>query len=328
MIAGMNYIIIGTGNICSTYINALGRMPESNITGFISRSGRHPEAAPELPVWSDLAEVDLPFDAVIITTPNGLHHKTAVQAASLGKHVLTEKPLDISSAAMDAMITACRDAGVTLSVSFQRRMNPDNLALKMLLDEGRLGNVFAADLSCKFWRPGEYYASAEYRGGLSIDGGGPFMQQAVHNLDLYQWLFGVPVEVKSMTGTFCHNIEAEDHGAALFRHENGMIGSVIASTAVRPGMPARMEVHTDRGSFITTDDRITFWDIEGIENPAAEIEGEYLSSLNTAAIADTSLHEAVIADFEEALRDGRAPLVTAESARATTELVLRIYDCA
>ena len=240
----MKYIIIGTGNICRTYIQAIGNLPGSQLCGFISRSGNPPEAAPDLPVWNDLNKVDCPYDTVIITTPNSFHHTFAIQAASLGKHVLTEKPMDITVDAMDRMMTACRNARVTLGVSYQRRMNPDNLALKKLMDEDRLGKVFAADLSCKFWRTREYYDSAPYRGGYDIDGGGPFMQQAVHNLDFYQWLFGMPVEVKSMLGTFLHDIDAEDHGAALMRHENGMIGTVIASTAMLPGFMARMARHS------------------------------------------------------------------------------------
>jgi len=322
----MKYIVIGTGNICRTYIQAIGNLSGSELCGFISRSGNVLEEARDLPAWRDLKDVDCHYDSIIITTPNSLHHQFAVQAAELGKHVLTEKPLDITKEAMDLMIEACQHAGVTLSVSFQRRMNPDNLALKKLMVEKKLGKVFAVDLSCKFWRTQEYYNSATYRGGYDIDGGGPFMQQAVHNLDFYQWLFGMPVEVKSMMGTFRHDIEVEDHGAALMRHENGMIGTVIASTAAFPGFKARMEVHSDKGYFITMDDKITDWNIEGVHNPAIQGSPVYEGSSHNPAVTDSSRHEAVLLDFEGAVREQREPLITAESAKKTSELVLQIYS--
>jgi len=324
----MKYIVIGTGNISRTYIQAIGNLPGSSLCGFISRSGRSPESAPDFPVWKSLDEVDCEYDCVIITTPNKFHHIHAVDAAERGKHVLCEKPLDITREGMDLMIDACRKAGVTLSASYQRRMSPDNLSLKKLMDENKLGRVFAADLSCKFWRDQEYYDSAPYRGGYDIDGGGPFMQQAVHNLDFYQWIFGMPVEVKSMTGRFMHEMEVEDHGAALLRHENGMIGTVIASTAATPGFMARLEVHSDRGYFITVDDRITEWGIAGVPNPAAALPDALESGSNQAFINDSSRHEAVLLDFEEAVREKREPMITAESARRTTELVLMIYKAA
>lgn len=321
----MKYIIIGTGNICRTYIDALKNLPGSEITGFISRSGKSPETAQALPAWKDLEQVDRTYDSVIITAPNSFHHRYARQAAALGKHILTEKPLDITTEAMDQMIQGAKQAGVTLSVSFQRRMNPDNLKLKKLIDSGALGKIFAVDLSCKFWRDQDYYDSAPYRGSVDIDGGGPFMQQAVHNLDLYQWLFGMPVRVKSMMGTFLHQMETEDHGAALMAHENGMIGSIIASTATRPGFKARMEVHSEKGYFITTDDKISDWEIDGVENPAEKVADFSEKVSNVPTISDSSRHQAVLLDFEAAVKDGREPLITGESAKNTTDLVLEIY---
>lgn len=322
----MKYIIIGTGNICKTYIKAIGNLPDSTITGFISRSGKSPEGGTNLPVWTVLKEVDKPFNAVIITSPNGLHHKHAIEAATLGKHVLTEKPLDITIEAMERMTDCCRKNRVQLSVAFQRRMNPDNLAIKKLISEKKLGRIFAVDLSCKFWRTQEYYDSGDYRGAFAIDGGGPFMQQAVHNLDLYQWLFGMPQTIKSMMGTFRHDIEVEDHGAALMGHENGMIGTIIASTATSPGFKARMEVHSDKGYFITTDDKITTWDIEGVSNPGGNTITHNDGGLNSAAVSDSSLHEAVLRDFESSITDKRAPLISPESAALTTQLILKIYE--
>ncbi|WP_319241396.1 Gfo/Idh/MocA family oxidoreductase [uncultured Propionivibrio sp.] len=321
----MKYVMIGTGNIANTYLAAIGKLPDSQVVACVSRSGRRPTSAPDLPCAASLAEISVPFDAVIIGTPNGLHHQAAIEAARLGKHVLTEKPLDIHRATMDAMIDACRRAGVTLAVAYQRRTNPDNITLKRLFAQGAFGRVFAADLSCKFWRDQAYFDSGAYRGSWEGDGGGAFMQQACHNIDTYLWFFGMPAEVTSHVATFVHPIEVEDHGAALLKYENGMIGTIIASTAARPGLPARLEVHCEKGSFVTLDDRISYWAIDGIDNPASAAVPANGNNANSATITDTARHEDILRDFEAAVRDKRPPLIDAESARQTTELILRIY---
>ena len=136
---------------------------------------------------------------------------------------------------MDAMTAACERVGVKLAGSFQRRLSPDNVLMKKLLSEQALGRVFAADMRVKFYRDMNYYDSGNYRDGYAVDGGGPFMQQAAHNVDLFVWFFGMPERVVSMLGTFAHDIEVEDRGVALMRHAGGMIGTLTAASAARPG---------------------------------------------------------------------------------------------
>jgi predicted dehydrogenase len=319
----MRYLLVGSGNIAKTWTLALERM-EGDLVGCVSRSGNRPQnARSDLPVYPSITAVDRPFDAVILTTPNGLHRAGAVEAATLGKHVLTEKPLDITRPAMQAILDAHARAGTVLAVSFQRRTRPDNLALKALFSSQALGRVIGADLSCRFWRDQAYYDSGAWRGGWEIDGGGPFLQQAIHNLDLYRWFFGSPDEVVGRTGTFLHDIEVEDHGAAILRHGDGMIGTVVASTCARPGYPARLEVTTENGCFTTLDDRITAWDVDGVPNPG--LPAPTPASAPTAAVSDTSGHEAILRDFEAAVATGRPPLVSGEEAFLATDLVLRIY---
>ena len=321
----MKYALVGTGNISNIYVSAIAKLSGSEVVACVSRSGRRPAAAPQLHCAASLSELTMPYDAVIITTPNGLHHQAAIEAAQLGKHVLTEKPLDIHLSAMDSMIEACEKAGVTLAVSYQRRTNPDNLTLQRLFANNAFGRIYAADLSCKFWRDQGYYDSSAYRGGWEVDGGGPFMQQACHNIDTYLWFFGMPDEVTSLLGTFAHRIAVEDHGAALLKYSNGMIGSIIASTAARPGLPPRLEVHCEKGTFVTIDDRISFWAIDGIDNPATAVPHANSNNASSAAVTDTARHEDILRDFEAAIRDGRPPLIDGRSARQTSELILRIY---
>lgn len=324
----MRFAIIGTGNIARTYVTAVEKLQGLEVVGFASRSGRVPDyaAGDREMAWS-LGEIESDFDAVILATPPGLHHVGAIAAAELGKHVLTEKPLDVTRENMDAMISACRDAGVKLGVAYQRRMSPDNRAVKKLLDDGALGRIYAADLSVKFYRDQAYYDSAPYRGTYDIDGGGPFIQQASHNIDLYCWFFGLPRRVVSMLDTYAHDIEVEDHGAALLRHEDGMIGTIVASTVARPGFAARFDIHTERGSIVLENDLITTWEVGGIENPSTEPAGAIHSGASVS-VTDTFGHEAILKDFADAVRKGRDPAVTGESAREASELILRIYEAA
>ena len=321
----MRYVIIGSGNICTTYVNAIAEVG-GDVIGVVSRSGRSPASHSTLPSWPTLDAVDQASDAVGVTPPNGLHHEGIADAARLGKHVVTEKPLDISVEAMDAAISACREANVTLAVAYQHRTAPDNRTIKKLLEQGALGRVFAVDLSAKFYRPQSYYDNDEYRGGLAIDGGGPFMQQACHDLDLYTWFFGKPEFVASMLDTFVHDIEVEDHGVALMRHRDGMIGSVVASTATKPGFPARMEVHSEKGSFVLSDDVIAHWSIDGIDKPTDSSYINEHDGATSAAVTDTRAHQAILLDFERAVQTGGTPIASPESARLATELILMIYQ--
>nr|AFW03749.1 oxidoreductase domain protein [Sodalis praecaptivus] len=323
----MKYVIVGTGNISGTYADALQAVAGCELTGFISR--RQPSHGlaghPSLPCWPTLAEVDKPFDAVIVATPNGLHPHSAIEAAGLGKHILVEKPLAITVAAMDNMIDAARQHGVTLAVSYQRRSYPDNLAVKALLARGALGRIYSADLSCRFWRDQPYYDSAEYRGGYRLDGGGVFMQQASHAIDTYIWLFGMPARLHGELATFAHQMEAEDHGAVVLRYDNGMIGTIVASTCARPGYPPRLEVCCEKGTFTLLNDCIDVWQIEGVDNPAQPRPPLADNGASSATLNDSRRHQAILADFERAVAEGEPPLAAADDARRATELILQIY---
>jgi predicted dehydrogenase len=327
----LRFVIVGSGNIAGTWVEVIRKVPSAALVGVVSRGGRRPRTLGEneaVQIAASLGGIRVPFDAVVLATPNGLHREGALAAASLGKHVLSEKPLEISLEAVDGVMAACRKAGVTLGVCFQRRMSPDNIAVKRLIDQGKLGRLYAADLAVKFFREQAYYDSAPYRGGWAVDGGGPFMQQASHQIDLYCWLFGMPSEVKSVTATLAHRMEAEDHGAAVLRHPGGMIGTIVASTVSRPGFPARLEIHGQAGSVVLENDVITRWLVDGVENPSRPPAAAIHSGAASAAVSDTAGHEAILADFVSAVREGREPAVNGESARLATDLINRIYSAA
>ena len=262
------FIVIGSGNIAGTYIKAIQNIDHAEAVGVVSRKATTEELIHKLPAFESLTKVNVDFDAVIVCTPNGFHHQSTIEAASMGKHSLCEKPIDITLDAIDKMIAVCKTNKVKLGVAYQRRFSSDNPIVKKLIDKGRLGKIFSVDLAVKNYRDDAYYNSAGYRGTYEIDGGGPFIQQASHYIDLYYWYFGKPSKLVSSLATFVHDIEVEDHGAVICNHDSGMIGTITASTATKPGFPAKLEIYTEKGYLIMENDEISHWEIDGIENPS------------------------------------------------------------
>lgn len=322
----IKFVIIGNGNIANTYITAIQHIENAEVIGVVSNKLNQPAGFSQIPSFRTLPEIDLDFDAVIVCTPNGYHHVSTIEAATLGKHVLCEKPIDISLESIDKMITACKENNVKLGVAYQRRFSSDNPIVKKLIDENKLGKIFSVDLAVKNYRDDNYYNSSAYRGTYKIDGGGPFIQQASHYIDLYYWYFGKPGKLVSKLATFVHDIEVEDHGAVICLHDSGMIGTITASTATKPGFPARMEIYSTKGYLILENDVITHWDIEGLENPSSQqAGGNWYTGSSSAVVNDTANHEIIIKDFIDAIQTGRDCLITGESARNATEIILDIY---
>ena len=323
------FLLVGSGNIASTYIKAAANVDEIEITGIVSRSGSRPSGASEaLPVFSSISEADCDFDAVILATPNGCHASGCLEAAARGKHVFTEKTLALTRKDMDQMINVCKEKNLQLGVAFQRRTAPDNIIVRDMLKAGKFGKIVACELATNFWRPQSYYSNSPYRGNFALDGGGPFVQQASHNLDLYVWFFGLPQKVYAFTGTFLHEMESEDYGSAICRHENGMIGTIIASTASKPGFEAVMTIRTEKGCITLEGDRITQWQIEDIPNPSRSAGLELHSGASTNAVTATTGHETLLRDFAQKCRNGGKLIVSGEDARAASELILLIYESA
>jgi UDP-N-acetyl-2-amino-2-deoxyglucuronate dehydrogenase len=324
----IKFVIIGSGNIANTYLTAVQHIGNAQVVGLVSKKNNKLPNFAHLRAFQSLQEVDLDFDAVIICTPNAYHHVSAIGAANIGKHVLCEKPIDISLESIDRMIQACKENKVKLGVAYQRRFSSDNPIIKKLIDENQLGRIFSVDLAVKNYRDDQYYNSAAYRGTYQIDGGGPFIQQASHYIDLYYWYFGKPAKLVSKLATFVHDIEVEDHGAVICLHDSGMIGTITASTATKPGFPAKMEIYSSKGYVVLENDVITHWEIEGLENPSPQNpDRNKHTGAASPFVNDTANHELIIKDFIESIQTGREPLITGESARNATEIILDIYKC-
>ena len=200
-------------------------------------------------------------DVVILCTPSGLHPDQAVAAAHAGKHVITEKPMAVTLEGADRMVSACREAGVTLSVIFQYRFNRDALRLKRAVGAGLFGGPVLGNAFVHWHRTQAYYEeSGGWRGTWALDGGGALMNQSVHAVDLLQWILGPVDSVCGYAGTLAHDdIEAEDTASAALRFASGALGVIQGTTSAHEDSPLRIEIRGTEGSATLEGPRLTVW---------------------------------------------------------------------
>lgn len=270
-------------------------------------------------VFADYEEMLLePIDVVCLCVPSGMHAKFAVKCAEMGKHILSEKPLDITFRNMDRMINACKQAGVKLGSVFQRRTLPHFLEAKNILESGAIGGMMMINAYLKYYRSDEYYASAGWRGKWELDGGGALMNQGVHGIDLLQWIGGEVVSVKAYTGTLTRkDIEVEDTAAAILKFKNGAIGTIQGATSVYPEQETTIEINGDEGTLKITDSKVEIW--ESMTNQLAAPQ---------LPLPDHDGHAIIINDMVEAIINDREPMISGVEARKSVEIILAVYESA
>ncbi|MFI1252187.1 Gfo/Idh/MocA family protein [Streptomyces netropsis] len=290
-------------------------------------------------VASLLARDDI--DAVSVCTPSGLHAELGRAALAAGKHVMVEKPIDVSVRAADQLIEAARQADRVLAVMSQRRFDLASRVVRDALEAGELGTPTSASVEVPLWHGRSYYASDGWRGTLALDGGGALINQGVHSLDLVQWLLGPVVEVKAHTALLGHTgIGVEDVVTASLRHASGALTSLLTTTAAFPGRTTRLAVHGDRGSAVIDNDELVYFHAADAEtDPLAE--GAYqagnqadLRRPATAAQERDSCgllrgpHGEQLLDFCDAVADGRPPAVDGPAGREALRTALAVYEAA
>ena len=259
------------------------------------------------PVTDSLQAIlnDRDIDAALLLTPPNTHAELAGQLARAGKHILMEKPVEASPEKARELVRACAEAGVTLGVVFQHRFRPGALALRALIDAGRLGRIAAANVHVPWWRPQSYYDEPG-RGTLARDGGGVLITQAIHVLDLFLSLTGGVAEVAAFSATTSlHRMQSEDYAAAALRLSNGGIGALMATTAAYPGFAERIELIGERGTAVLAAGQLQVHFHDGTVASAGE-SGASGGGADPMAFANDA-HRAVLADFLDALDHGRQP---------------------
>ena len=285
-------------------------------------------------------------DAVCVCTPSGMHAEAGVAALQAGKHVVMEKPVDVTLEAADRLLGAQRATGGKVAVISQHRFDPATLAVKEAVDGGLFGRVTSGSAEVRWWRSQSYYDSGGWRGTWALDGGGVLINQAIHSIDLLQWLVGPVIEVAAYTELLAHeNIEVEDTAVAILRFASRAVGTIVATTAAYPGLTARIVVHGDRGSAVIDDDRLEYFhaaadDEEGAAaygagggGNQAEEEMERFgggAGAGPGAGADPAslsmAHRDQILDFIRAVREGRKPMVDAVEGRKPLAIIRAIYE--
>jgi UDP-N-acetyl-2-amino-2-deoxyglucuronate dehydrogenase len=273
-----------------------------------------------------LADPDI--DVVSVLTPNGLHGEFAVAAARAGKHVVVEKPLEITVARALEIIEACEENGVTLGVVFQMRFGESATRLKHAIGQGRMGRLMIADAFDKEGRPPEYYSRDHWRGTRALEGGGSLITQSIHVIDLLQWLAGPIESVYAKTRTHRHEIETEDYVCAVATFRNGATGVIESSTAVKPALRSRVEIHGTEGSAIINGewDETYLWHV-GDEKIDAHPGFRFTDTEDPRTMPENR-HRLVFADVVAAIRDQRSPRVTGREALMSLAVCEAIYRSA
>jgi UDP-N-acetyl-2-amino-2-deoxyglucuronate dehydrogenase len=327
--------IIGCGNIARIHAQAIRAIPRSRLIGFCGKSREKTQRiADEFEsAWTlELQQfLDNPeMQAVSICAPSGIHAEIGIQSAQAGKHVLVEKPIDVTRSKAVALIEACRKVEVKLGVIFQSRFLPAVQFLKRSIDEGRLGKILATDAYVKWYRAPEYYEAASWRGTQALDGGGALINQSIHTIDLLQFLAGPVESVFGLTRRLHHAIETEDTAAAVVNFRGGAIGVIQGSTSFFPGFSRRLEIHGENGSAILDGNDITCWKLKesaGILSPLEDLCSKDSSDgASNPMNLDIAGHRRQIEDFIESIEQGRGVLVPGEEGLKALEIVLAVYQ--
>jgi predicted dehydrogenase len=299
------------------------------------------------------------IDVVSICLPSGMHADMGIQCAQAGKHIISEKPLDVTLEKIDAVIAATKENKVKLAGIFQRRFQPNSLRIKQAIESGRLGRIHTADCYIKWYRSQAYYDSGDWRGTWALDGGGCLMNQGVHGIDLLQWLVGKVKSIYAVTDCVAHErIEVEDQALAIVTFENGAKGIIEGSTACYPGLPTYHQIHGTNGSVGLEEEKLALWKFidsdERVKAAREQAKAEnldaetffddelkaYVNMLHTAnetkQAVDTSDPQAVLGlpgsshypqvkDMVDAILNDRKPACTGEDARHAVEIILAIY---
>jgi predicted dehydrogenase len=332
--------IIGCGMISRFHARAIAEVRGAKLVGCYDAV---PAAAEKLAAETgckayptlDAMLADPTIALVVVGTPSGAHLEPAVAAARAGKHVLVEKPLEITLRRCDAIIDACQRAGVLLSTIFQSRFHEASRELKRAIEAGRFGRLTLGDAIVKWYRSQQYYDSGAWRGTWELDGGGALMNQAIHSVDLLTWLMGPVVEVRAKTALLGHQrIAVEDVALATVEFANGALGIIEASTAVYPGYLKRIEIHGTEGSAVLEEENIKTWDFAKPSKRDAVVRSRLAAATATGGgAADPKAighhgHARQFADVLQAIKSGRPPLIDGPESRRSVEIILAIYQSA
>jgi len=332
MVKPLRFALVGAGMVAGHHVNALKAIPDAELVGVCERnSDKALKFAQQHGISKTFDCLDFlndpNIDVVDVATPQESHAEIGIAAAKAGKHVIVEKPIDADLKKADELIVTCHKEGVTLSVISQNRFTDAMAEVRAAVKSDVFGKIIEGDAYVKWYRPQSYYDNDAWRGTMKGEGGGVLINQAIHFIDMLLWIMGPVKSVFAYTNTVAHRMETEDLAAAMLTFKSGAIGIIQGSTAMIPGLPARLEIHGTKGTVILEGTEISFWQVEG-EPPRSDKEKVEASGANVPMAIPLEPFVRQFQDVINAIREGHQPLVTGKEARKTLELIKVIYESA
>ena len=332
-----NFGIVGAGLIADFHARAIGDIPNATFTACCDKVPERAKALAEkygaqaFDSYEEMVKSD-DVDIVTIATPSGLHMEPTVAAAEAGKHVICEKPLEITLERIDAMIAAHEKAGTRLGGIFPYRFNNLMVPLRDAIDSGRFGTITYASVYVPWWRTNEYYEGS-WHGTWKLDGGGALMNQSIHMIDMLCDLMPPIESVQAYTATLGHEMEAEDTAVAVLRYQTGALGVIYGTTSSFPGQFRRFEITGTQGTVINVENSITLWEFADKRPEDAEVRKQFMKIEGGGGVADPAAidyenHTRNFKAFLEALEKGEDFWISGPEARKAVEVILAIYESA
>lgn len=322
----LGFGIVGSGMIAPVHGEAVVNTPGAKLVAFAARNKeRGQELADKFGTlfyenYRDMLK-NSDIDCIGICTPGGTHAEIGIAAARAGKHVIVEKPIDITTARARELVAECRRNNVKLASIFQMRYNKSSLYAKNFIESGKLGKIILGDAYMKFYRPPEYYSSSSWKGTPEMDGGAAIINQGIHGVDLLQWLMGPVENLYAVCKTLRHDIVGEDTVTAVLNFKNGASGVIESTTSVYPDRQQEIHIHGINGTMILAGTEVTYIKeivlADGTTYSEKSVEGEQ----------DTlgEPHRLQYEDFVMAINEGREPAINGEEGIKALEIVRAIY---
>ena len=335
--------VIGGGMIAKRHAEAILAMGGQVRLGAIY--ARNPEKAKALgqqfncKAYHQLEDLlaDETIDIVTIATPSGAHLEPVLAAAKAKKHIICEKPMEVTPERIQQMIDVANQEGVLLSGIFNRRFNPAVEQLKQAIDKRRFGTLAMCDAQIKWFRTQAYYDSATWRGTMALDGGGALMNQGIHTIDLLLYLVGPVKRVSASMALLTHkNIEVEDTAVAILEFEIGARGVIQASTSCwsSTGHPAEIQICGSEGSVFLSDESFRVWDFKTANDQDDFVKNNLMQGAeigigaNDPNAINNIGHMRNFENVIHALQNDTTPLISGEEAMKSVELICAIYASA
>ncbi len=322
--------IVGCGTIADIQAQALQQSENLELVSLYSRSEKNAKGLGEKynVKWHtnwDKFIADPLINAVSICTPSGNHLDYGEMAARAGKHVIVEKPIEVTIERAKRLIQVCEENHLALAVIYQSRFIPEIEKAKKELDKHAIGKLIIADANIKWFRGQDYYDSGAWRGTFALDGGGVLINQAIHTIDLFQWFMG---EVKSIYGkiaTLTHErLEGEDNAMAVVEFKSGTFGVITGSTSIQPAQPRHIELHGEKGSIVIDGDDVRILK-SGDEAPRQE-KGKSMGASSPLQGFSIEPHKKQFEAIANAISKGHEPPVSGKESLKSLAIVLGIYE--